>query len=121
MTTLERKLLDILTEPLYVSNIATKMDAPYDQVDALVLDLFVAGKLARSETKPYSYWRKPAEWGWWGDEGGHRLDAKCWPDGKLELTVTTAHQPPSTVTLANFRALRLWQWINENTDLPRKD
>ena len=61
---------------------------------------------------------EPAMFGWWGEEGGHRLDVKCWRDGKLELTVTTAHQPPSTVTLANFRALRFWQWVNENSDVP---
>jgi len=60
----------------------------------------------------------PAVCGWWGDEGGHRLDVKCWSDGRLELTVTTAHQPPSTVTLANFRALQFWLWVNEHSDLP---
>lgn len=59
----------------------------------------------------------PEVFGWWGEEGGHRLDVKCWTNGTLELTVTTSHQPPSVVTLTGWRALRLWQWYNEHTDV----
>lgn len=55
--------------------------------------------------------------GWWGDEGGHRLDVEHLGNGRLQITVTTAHQPPSVVTLANFRAHQFWLWINEVTPL----
>lgn len=49
-------------------------------------------------------------WGWWGEEGGHRLDVKR--DGrKVIFTVTSATQPPVSVTLADFRVDQLQRWL----------
>lgn len=52
-------------------------------------------------------------WGWWGDEGGHRLDVKRLKDGRVEVTVTSASAPPVSVTLANFRVPQLKEWLRE--------
>lgn len=52
----------------------------------------------------------PEAWGWWGEEGGYRLDVKR--DGKKVIfTVTSATQPPISVTLAAFRIEQLRQWL----------
>lgn len=50
-------------------------------------------------------------WGWWGDEGGHRLDVRRDDRGGVVFTVTSAHQPPISVTLADFRIDQLREWL----------
>lgn len=59
--------------------------------------------------------------GWWGEEGGHRLDVEHLGRGWVRLTVTTATQPPSVVTLADWRAHQFWKWYNRVAPLPAVD
>ena len=54
----------------------------------------------------------PDTWGWWGNEGGHRLDVTRTPNGGVLFGITTAHQEQVFVTLANFRVRQLRDWLN---------
>lgn len=52
-------------------------------------------------------------WGWWGEEGGHRLEVKRGENGSMVFTVVGATQPPASVTIANFRVAQIKEWMSD--------
>ena len=53
----------------------------------------------------------PDAWGWWGNEGGRRLDVTRMDNGAVLFGITGEHGQ-EFVTLANFRIKQLRDWLN---------
>lgn len=61
-------------------------------------------------------------WGWWGDEGGRRLDVERLENGRVVFTASSGQQEERvSVTLANFRVPQLRDWLLEPSIAGERD